>query len=425
MVPFAGAANEEGAPVSRADALDRACLFHRCDGPVDGGHPDARRFGAGGSDQIFDGEGRAQAVSGRGDRAAPVSHPTAAKVRIIITSRHGDMVPPHGTKQTQALSVARSPLRVALHSVGRIGASGDGRSAVNLAQIKAFVMVVDHGSFSAAARAMGISQPAVTMQVQGLEADLGVTLLDRAYRKIELTESGASLLPHARTVLEELESAREDLVRMAESVTGRLSIVASTTPGQYLLPRLLGSFLQENPEVSIALAVADTAQVVEAVAAGEADLGMTGAVVKGARADFEALGTDGIAMICPPGHRFADAKRVSLADAVAEPFIMREEGSGTRQVAEEALREAGVDPDELHVVTELGTSEAIVSAVEGGMGLAMVSSWVACKALELGTVATVPVAEFPVSRPLYVVTPRTTPTRATEAFVGHLRGHVG
>jgi DNA-binding transcriptional LysR family regulator len=143
--------------------------------------------------------------------------------------------------------------------------------------------------------------------------------------------------------------------------------------------------------------------------------------MKGARVDFEPRGADGIAMICPPTHRFAGAKRVALAEAVAEPFIMREEGSGTRQVAEEALREAGVEPEELHVVTELGTSEAIVSAVEGGMGLAMVSTWVACKALELGTVATVPVAEFPVSRPLYVVTPRTTPTRAADAFLGHLR----
>jgi DNA-binding transcriptional LysR family regulator len=292
---------------------------------------------------------------------------------------------------------------------------------VNLSQIRAFVMVVDHGSFSAAAREMGVSQPAVTMQVQALEADLGVTLLDRAYRRIGLTEAGEALMPRARAVLAELESAREDLERIADTVTGRLALVASTTPGQYLLPRLLGSFLAGNPEVAVSLAVADTAQVVEAVAAGEADLGMTGAVVKGARVDFEALGADGIAMICPPAHRFAGAKRVSLAEAVAEPFIMREEGSGTRQVAEEALREAGVEPEELHVVTELGTSEAIVSAVEGGMGLAMVSTWVACKALELGTVATVPVAEFPVSRPLYVVTPRTTPTRAADAFLGHLR----
>lgn len=296
---------------------------------------------------------------------------------------------------------------------------------MNLSQLRAFVMVVEHGSFSAAARRMGVSQPAVTMQVQALESDLGVTLLDRAYRRIGLTEAGEALLPHARKVLAELERAREDLTRMADTVTGRLSIVASTTPGQYLLPRHLGGFLAANPEVTVSLAVADTAGVVEAVAAGEVDLGMTGAVVKGARVDFESLGTDDIVMICPPGHRFARAKSVGLDEALAEPFILREEGSGTRQVVDEALREMGADPDELHVVTELGTGEAIVSAVEGGMGMAMVSSWVACKALELGTVATVRVAGFPVSRPLYLVAPRTTPTRAGEAFLGYLREQLG
>lgn len=296
---------------------------------------------------------------------------------------------------------------------------------MNLSQIRAFVMVVDHGSFSAAAREMGFSQPAVTMQVQALEADLGVTLLDRAYRRIGLTEAGAALLPHARAVLAELEAAREDLTRMSDTVTGRLAIVASTTPGQYLLPRHLGGFLADNPEVTVSLDVADTARVVEAVAAGEADLGMTGAIVTGARVDFEPLGTDDIAMICAPAHPLAAASRVPLAEAVAEPFIMREEGSGTRQVIEEALRAAGIDPGDLHVVTELGTSEAIVSAVEGGMGVAAVSSWVACKALELGTVATIRAEGFPVSRPLYLVSPRSTPTRAAEAFVAYLRQSLG
>ncbi len=294
---------------------------------------------------------------------------------------------------------------------------------MNLAQLKAFVMVIDRGSFSAAAREMGISQPAVTMQVQALESDLGVTLLDRGYRKIEPTEAGAALLPRARAVLAQIDGVRSDLALMADHVTGRLALAASTTPGQYVLPRLLGGFLRENPEVGVSVAVADTSQVVDAVAAGEADLGVTGAIVKGAKADFEPLGTDDIVMICPPDHRFARRKSpLPIADIVVEPFILREEGSGTRQVSEEALREAGADPAELHVITELGTGEAIVSAIEGGLGLGMVSRYVAEKALELGTVALVPAEGFPVSRPLYVVLPRTTLTRAAEAFLGHLRG---
>ncbi len=296
---------------------------------------------------------------------------------------------------------------------------------MNLGQITAFVKVVERGSFSAAAKDLGVSQPAVTMQVQGLEADLGVTLFDRAYRKVELTEAGRALLPHARRVLVDLEAAREDISRLSETVTGRLSIAASTTPGQYVLPRLLGGFLKEYPEVNVSLAVADTAEIVDAVATGEVHVGMAGAVVKGARVEFERLGTDDIVMLCHKDHSFAVAEAVSPNEVVREPFVMREEGSGTRQVAEEALRGVGIDPAELRVLTELGTGEAILNAVEGGMGLGMVSSWVAEKALELGTVATVRLKGFPASRSLYLVTSRAIPTRASEEFVAYLQEQLG
>jgi len=292
---------------------------------------------------------------------------------------------------------------------------------VNISQLVAFVQVVERGSFSAAARELGVSQPAVTMQVQGLESTLGVTLLDRAYRKVELTEAGRALLPHARRVLVDIDSARREIAMLAETVTGRLSVAASTTPGQYLLPRILGRFLTANPEVNILLTVADTADVVEAVLSGRAHLGMVGAAPKGARVEFERLGTDEIVMICPVDHPFAQEKAITAERVAAEPFILREEGSGTRQIAEEALSSAGIEAGDLHVVTELGTGEAIVNAVEGGMGLGMVSSWVAEKALKLGTVATVNTAGFPAVRPLYLVTARTTPTRAASEFVVFLR----
>lgn len=291
---------------------------------------------------------------------------------------------------------------------------------MNISQVRTFVMVVEHGSFSAAARAMHISQPAVTMQVQSLEAEIGATLLDRKYRKVELTEAGRTLLPHARRLLDDVEAARAAVAELSESVTGRLHLAASTTPGQYILPRLLGAFIGANPEVGVSLGVMDTAEVVESVESGRSDLGMTGALIKGAKVHYEELGSDRLVMICPPGHPLTHTKP-TLSQVVEAPFVMREEGSGTRLVTEEVLRAEGIDPGDLHVVTELGTGEAIVSAVEGGMGIAVVSEWVAFKALELGTVEKVPVADFPVSRPLYVVIPRGTTTRAASAFVDHLR----
>lgn len=295
---------------------------------------------------------------------------------------------------------------------------------MNIAQLRTFVAVVEHASFSEAARALGLSQPAVTMQVQALEADLGVTLLDRRYRKVEVTEAGRALLPHARKVMADVESARGELESLSGKVSGRLNIAASTTPGQYVLPRLLGGFLRTYPEVGVTLRVFDTSEVIEHVEAGEAHLGMAGAEVPGARVIYEHHGSDDLVMVCPPGHKVVARARVLLADLVEEQFIVRELGSGTRMVAEDALRRGGVDPAELRVVMELGTNEAVLSAVEGGMGIGIVSTWVAEKAIKLGTVSRVPVPEFPLERPLFLVLPRTTLTRAADALADYLRAEL-
>jgi LysR family transcriptional regulator, transcriptional activator of the cysJI operon len=296
---------------------------------------------------------------------------------------------------------------------------------MNVSQLRTFVEIVDRGSFSEAARSMGVSQPAVTMQIQGLEADLGATLLERRYRRVDLTEAGRSLLPTARKVLAELEGARAAIDGLSDTVGGHLELAVSTTPGQYILPRLLGSFLKAYPEVSVSLRVYDSADVVARVESGEAHLGMTGAKLPHAKADFEQMGTDDLLMVCPPGSPLAGRKGVTLAQVAEHPFIVRETGSGTRLVFEKALKDGGVDPADLQVVMELGTSEAIVNAVEGGMGVGVVSHWMADKALALGTVAKVNAPGFPVSRPFYAVTPRGARSRAGEALLAHLRAEMG
>ena len=176
---------------------------------------------------------------------------------------------------------------------------------MNISQLRTFVTVVERGSFSAAAREMGISQPAVTMQIQALEADAGATLLDRRYRRIDLTEAGRTLLPYAHRVLAEVESAREDIAALSGAVSGHLSIAASTTPGVYVIPRLLGAFLGEHPEVHVTITVHDTAEVAEAIQAGRADLGVTGAIVKGSRAAYAEIGQDELLVICAPGSPFS------------------------------------------------------------------------------------------------------------------------
>jgi DNA-binding transcriptional LysR family regulator len=307
---------------------------------------------------------------------------------------------------------------------GRRDSSPEVEAQVNIAQLRAFVAIVEHGSFSEAAHATGLSQPSVTMQIQALEADLGATLLERRYRKVELTEAGRALLPHARRVLGQLEAARDEIGRLADTVGGHLDLAVSTTPGQYVLPRLLGSFLKEYPEVSLSLRVHDTAEVVALVESGEAHFGMTGARIPGAKVEFEEMGVDLLVMVCAPDSPLAGRDDLTLAEIAEQPFIAREQGSGTRIVLEEALTAGGIDPADLRVIMELGTGEAIVNAVEGGMGVGVVSHWMADKALTLGTVAQVAAPLFPVGRPLFAVYPRGAKPRATEALLAHLRGAI-
>jgi DNA-binding transcriptional LysR family regulator len=295
---------------------------------------------------------------------------------------------------------------------------------LNINQLRAFVAVVDTGSFSAAARSLGLSQPAVTMQIQGLEGDLGVTLIDRRYRSSEPTEAGRALLPHARAVLAQLTEAREALDAAAGQVSGELALAASTTPGQYVLPRLIGTFLEEHPQVGVRVAVADTADVVVAVATGAAALGVTGARIDDAHVTFEAVGTDELVIVAPPGSPLA-GRRLTGADLVDEPFVVREEGSGTRAVLDDALRVAGLAADGQRIALELATNEALVNAVEGGLGIAGVSRWAADKAIALGTVVELDVAGFPVARPFYLVLPKGARTRAAEAFAELLRARLG
>ncbi|HEY5541181.1 MAG TPA: LysR family transcriptional regulator [Coriobacteriia bacterium] len=292
---------------------------------------------------------------------------------------------------------------------------------MNVTQLRAFVAVVDLGSFSEAARQSGISQPAVTMQIKSLEADMGATLLERRYHRVELTDAGEALLPYARSVLAELLRAREDIAALSDTISGRLVIAASTTPGDYVIPRVLGDFLKLHPQVQVEISVHDTAEAVAAVASGRADFGVCGAVEPSPKVAFEELGCDELVVICPPSHPLATRKAVAYAELAEADWVTREPGSGTGQVARAALEQHGIDPDELRVLVELGSGEAIVSAVEGGLGIAMVSHYVAEKALAMGMVARVDVAGPAITRSFFAVMAKVPQTRAALAFHTHLR----
>jgi DNA-binding transcriptional LysR family regulator len=291
---------------------------------------------------------------------------------------------------------------------------------MNVTQLRAFVSVVDLGSFSEAARMIGVSQPAVTMQIKALETEVGATLLERRYHGVELTEAGRALLPHALNVLSELTAAREGIASLSDTLTGRLAIAASTTPGDYVIPKLLGSFLKDNPQVQVEITVQDTGDAIAAVEGGRADLGVCGAQQPSAKVDFVELGCDELVVICPIDHPLATRASVAFSQLAEQDWVGREPGSGTGKITRRELTAHDIDVDELRVIVELGTGDAIVSAVEGGLGIAMVSAFVAEKALALGTVARVKLEGAAIQRPFFTVLPKARSSRAAVAFAEHL-----
>lgn len=291
---------------------------------------------------------------------------------------------------------------------------------MNIQQLKTFMAVVEAGSFSKAARNLGVSQPAVTMQIQNLEADVGHPLLDRRYRRIELTEPGRKFLPYARDLITGAENARAEMNALSGEITGSLHLALSSTPGDYIVPRLLGGFLKLYPKVKVQISVGSTAEATEMLEDRKADIGMVGAIQKNSAVTYHECGHDELILITPSGHPFTQKKTVKLAALSTEPWIARGQGSGTQKSVSQVLLRSKTPIAEPTPIVELSTGEAVVSAVEGGLGVAIVSRYVAEKSLALGTIAEIKTTDLPHRRPFYLAVPKRTLTRAASAFYDYL-----
>ena len=289
-------------------------------------------------------------------------------------------------------------------------------------QLSAFVAVVELRSFSQAATRLGVTQPAVSLQIRSLEQRLGQRLVDRSGRRVEPTEAGERLYQSAKRMLQ----IEEDLLAgLAESETGELSgalkLGASTGPGGAVVPVLLCAFQQANQGLTVSLIVHDTQTVVELVAARELELGIVGASRRQRGVVFEPLFTDEVILATPPGHRFA-GKSVTLDELRAERLILMQEGAGVRQVIDDELRGAGVRLRELDVRLELGLQESVRSAVRAGYGVTFISRTAIEAELAAGELAEAHVQGLAPRRELALVRASgRAPTRAAEAFVAFAR----
>jgi DNA-binding transcriptional LysR family regulator len=293
-------------------------------------------------------------------------------------------------------------------------------------QLAAFCEVVERRSFSQAAERLGVTQPAVSLQVRALEKRLGTQLLDRSGRRVEPTEAGRRLYRGAQRLLQLEEQLVDEIAAEGDGeVTGELSLGASTGPAAIVVPLLLCEFQREHPAVRIALEVHDTQTVVQLVADRELELGIVGAARRHRAVRFERFMRDEVILACPPGHRFA-GRAIGVDELRDEPLIVMQEGAGVRQVVEDELRRLGTRLRDLDVGLELGLQESVRSAVQAGYGISFISRAAVEAELTAGRLAEARVEGMDARRDISLVrgTGRVA-TRAAEAFIAFARDRLG
>jgi DNA-binding transcriptional LysR family regulator len=292
-------------------------------------------------------------------------------------------------------------------------------------QLAAFCAVVERKSFSQAAERLGVTQPAVSLQIRSLEQRLGRQLLDRSGRRVEPTEAGLRLYASAQRLLQAEEQMLEELESDDEGVvSGTLELGASTGPGGSVVPVLLCEFQERHPDVRARLSVSDTQTVVARVADRELELGIVGAGRRHRGVTFEPFFRDEVVLAVPASHAFA-GKTVTLEQLRTEPLIVMQEGAGVRQVIEDELRKTGTRLRDLDVRLELGLQESVRSAVLAGHGVTFISRLAIESDLATGLLATARIRGLDPVREIFLArSSGRSETRAARAFVLFARERV-
>jgi DNA-binding transcriptional LysR family regulator len=292
--------------------------------------------------------------------------------------------------------------------------------SVTLRQLRTFKTVADLNSFSLAARRLRLSQPSVSYQVKELEEAIGLPLLDRLGKSVQLTEAGSVLYSYARRTLDVLDEASLALEEMRGIKRGNLRVGASTTVGIYLLPAALGAFKKLHPGLVISLEIGTRARVQEQVQRNELDLAVVGPALKDPDLAIVPFISDELIVIAPATHALAGRRGLTLKDLRDQSFVMREAASGSRAELEKAARKAGV---KLKVAMELGSNGAIKHAVESGLGLAVISRHACALELSGKRLVELDVRGFPIRRDWHIVylRRRRLPSSVT-TFIEFLKG---
>jgi DNA-binding transcriptional LysR family regulator len=267
-------------------------------------------------------------------------------------------------------------------------------------KLQVFRVVAESLNFSRAAEELHLSQPAVTSQIRSLEEGLGIALFDRVGRNATLTPAGQTLLPFVRQIEILTGDALAALAPFGVQEGIELSLGASHTIGIYLLPRLLPAILREWPKLRIHVVIGSTGEVLNSLATHQVSMGLIEAPAHRPDLKIERFMDDELCLILPPNHRWAKKTQVRAAELVQEPILLRETGSGMRRFVEEYLEKNGVLNQQLHTNIDINSTEAIISAVEEGLGIGFVPVMALEKVKLAGSVRIMPLENGPIKREL-------------------------
>lgn len=255
---------------------------------------------------------------------------------------------------------------------------------MTLDQLRVFVAVAERQHVTQAARALNVAQSAASNAIASLEARHKTKLFNRIGRHIELTDAGQAFLKEARAVLATVNAAELALMEFGNLKRGVLSVQASHTIANYWLPRHLAIFRRAYPEIEIRMSIGNTAQVVIAIESRVAELGFVEAAIHGEHVNSTTVARDQVVVVACQEHDLIKRKSIAPRDLLDIEWVLRERGSGTRAVFEDALVESGLNPHALRIALELPSNEAVRAAVEAGLGVAVISASVAAPSLEAG-----------------------------------------
>ncbi len=286
-----------------------------------------------------------------------------------------------------------------------------------------FVTVAEKQNFSRAAEALHMTQPAVSQYIQTLERTMGTKLLDRSNKFVRLNKAGQIVYHHAIEILgvyTKMQRLVDDLTTIASGV---LSIGASYTFGEYVLPHIIARLREQYPLIKPAITIGNTQEIEELVTSNQIDLGIVEGEMKQEKLQIEAIAEDFMFIIISANHPLAKKKNPTISDLKEETWIVREVGSGTREATEGMFAKFKINPKSM---MEFGSTQIIKESVEAGLGVSLLSQWVIRKELTLHKLHTLEIKGFPIARKFFLVTPSTKfQTKASELFIQLLRSQEG